>query len=76
MQQVLRASCTLGNPRGNECICVRCRGAACSGFVFALSTGLKMLEHGQRIRSRHQATMLSSLGGRGANSAVLFGDGL
>ena len=23
--------------------------AACSGFVFALSTGLKMLEHGQRI---------------------------
>ena len=51
--------------------------AACSGFVFALSTGLKMLEHGQRKYGIviGAETMLSSLDWEDRSTAILFGDG-
>ena len=67
MQQVLLAHHLYKSNRATNAFAFDV-SAACSGFVFALSTGLKMLEHGQRKYGIviGAETMLSSLIGKTA----------
>ena len=74
MQQVLLARLFVQGAIGATNAFAFDVSAACSGFVFALSTGLKMLEHGQRKYGIviGAETMLSSLDWEDRSTAILW----